>query len=65
MNKEDQKKLKVRLINLSNILRKEQKTLLIEAANFETLPNKNLLRQIAEIELNITAIDNTIAEFEE
>lgn len=65
MNKEDQKKLKVRLINLSNILRKEQKTLLIEAANFDTLPNKNLLRQIAEIELNITAIDNTIAEFEE
>lgn len=65
MNKEDQKKLRIRLINLSNIIRAEQKTLLIEAANFETLPNKNLLRQIAELELNITAIDNTIAEFEE
>lgn len=65
MNKEDQKKLKTRLLNLSNILRAEQKTLLIEASNFEVLPNKNLLRQIAEIELNITAIDNTIAEFED
>jgi hypothetical protein len=29
------------------------------------MPNKSLLRQIAELELNITAIDNTIAEYEE
>lgn len=53
-----------KLIKLSNIIRSEQRELLIEAANFDNMPNKNLLRQIAELELNITAIDNTIAEFE-
>ncbi|MBX8799517.1 hypothetical protein HBA92_02000 [Ochrobactrum sp. MR28] len=65
MGNEINKKIKDKLINLSNIIRAEQRDLLIEAANFNSMPNKSLLRQIAELELNITAIDNTIAEYEE
>lgn len=53
---------KDRLLNLSNILREEQRKLLTEAASYDALPNKNLLRQIADLELNITAVDNNIAE---
>lgn len=65
MRNEINKEIKEKLINLSNIIREEQRELLIEAANFNSMPNKSLLRQIAELELNITAIDNTIAEFDE
>jgi hypothetical protein len=57
--------IKQKLLNLSNLIREEQHRLLIEAASFETLPNKNLLRQIAELELNISAIDNTLTELED
>lgn len=64
MGTEYNQSIKDKLIKLSNIIRSEQRELLIEAANFDNMPNKNLLRQIAELELNITAIDNTIAEFE-
>lgn len=65
MRNEINKEIKEKLINLSNIIREEQRELLIEAANFNSMPNKSLLRQIAELELNITAIDNTIAEFDD
>lgn len=53
---------KNQLANLAVLLRKEQRELLEQAAAFDGLPNKNLLRQIAELELNIMAVDNNIEE---
>lgn len=53
---------KNQLANLAVLLRKEQRELLEQAAAFDELPNKNLLRQIAELELNIMAVDNNIEE---
>jgi len=43
-------------------LRDEQFKLLDEAAREEALPGKSILRQIAELELNITAIENSITD---
>lgn len=57
-------KLIVRLNKLSKTLRMEQRRLLEEAANYDEVPNKNILKQIAELELNIVAIENNLAELE-
>lgn len=62
MNQLKEPSIKEKLLKLSVLLREEQKKLLIEAANYDDIPNKNLLRQIAELELNITAVDNNLAE---
>lgn len=64
MDTRNQKTLKTRLSELSNIIRTEQRRLLIEASNFNNLPNKKLLQHITDLELNIAAIDNTITELE-
>ncbi len=53
---------KNQLASLAALLREEQRILLEEAASFDGMPNKNLLRQIAELELNIMAVDNNIEE---
>lgn len=64
MNNKPNATIKAQLLKLSTIIRAEQRALLLEAASCESLPHKNLLRQIAELELNIAAIDNNIAELE-
>lgn len=51
-----------RLLKLSDVIRKEQKRLLDEAADFDVFPNKSLIRQIAELELTIVAVDNYLAD---
>lgn len=51
-----------RFERLSSLLRDEQFKLLDEAARDEALPGKSILRQIAELELNITAIENSITD---
>jgi len=51
-----------RFEKLSSLLRDEQFKLLDEAAREEALPGKSILRQIAELELNITAIENSITD---
>lgn len=53
-----------RFYELSNLLRAEQRRLLEEAADSGGLPNKNILKQIAELELNIAAIENNLAELQ-
>lgn len=53
---------KARLLKLSDVIREEQKKLLIEASDFDSFPNKGLIRQIAELELTIVAVDNYLEE---
>lgn len=53
---------KQRLQRLFDVLHEEQKRLINEAADFDSMPNKNIIRQIAELELSIVAVDNHIAE---
>lgn len=50
------------LQRLFDVLHEEQKRLINEAADFDSMPNKNIIRQIAELELSIVAVDNHIAE---
>lgn len=53
-----------RFQRLSNILRAEQLKLLEEAADCGGLPSNNILKQIAELELNITAVENNLIEMD-
>jgi hypothetical protein len=54
-----------RYVELAKILRKEQKRLIDEAIEYGSVPSNGILRQIAELELNISAVDNSIAEMKE
>jgi hypothetical protein len=54
-----------RYIELAEMLRKEQMRLIDEAIEYGSLPSNGTLRQIAELELNISAIDNSVAEMKE
>ncbi len=56
--------LATRFRRFSDILQAEQRKLLEEAANCGGLPNNNVLRQIAELELNIAAVENNLAELQ-
>ncbi|WP_421091238.1 hypothetical protein [Pseudochrobactrum sp. MP213Fo] len=56
---------KSQLLKLSDVIREEQKRLLDEAADFDSFPNKGLLRQIAELELAIVAVDNYLADLDD
>lgn len=58
----ENKDLVARLQKLSEILRLEQRRLVEEAANSDGLPNNGILRQIAELELNIVAVENNMEE---
>jgi hypothetical protein len=58
----DDKKLVQRFKQLSKNLKAEQRRLLEIAAENDSLPSNNALRQIAELELNIAAVENNIAE---
>lgn len=48
------------LENLAALLREEQRGLLIGAARLGTLPSNGTLERIAQLELNIAAIENTL-----
>ncbi|OYR19611.1 hypothetical protein CEV32_4912 [Brucella rhizosphaerae] len=45
-------------------MREEQRGLLELAADSDGLPNNNVLRQIAEPELNIVAVNNNLADMD-
>ncbi|MCV9910464.1 hypothetical protein OIV19_23145 [Brucella sp. HL-2] len=64
MPSSENKTLVTRLKRLSNILCVEQRRLLEVAAESDGLPNNGVLRQIAELELNIVAVENSLAELE-
>jgi len=51
-----------RFERLSAVLRTEQRRLLEAAAESYGLPNNGVLKQIAELELNIAAVENNLAE---
>jgi len=63
LSSSDDKKLVQRFKQLSKNLKAEQRRLLEIAAENDSLPSNNALRQIAELELNIAAVENNIAEF--
>lgn len=50
--------------NLAKILRHEQARLIAQAAEYGILPGKALRREIAELELNIAAVENNLSEIE-
>jgi hypothetical protein len=58
MTSEDRKSLE----QLSGRLRAEQASLLIAAAKTDSLPSNSTLERVAQLELNIAAIENTLAE---
>lgn len=58
MTTDDRKNLE----NLAVLLRRQQSSLLLAAARTGGLPSSSTLQRVAELELNISAIDNTLAE---
>lgn len=53
---------RTRLEQLSSRLRQEQTALLLTAAQSGTLPSNSTLQRVAQLELNIAAIENTLAD---
>ncbi len=53
---------KSQLQNLSKMLRKEQAALLLEAARHNASPSNSTIQRVAYLELNIAAIENTLAD---
>lgn len=51
-----------KLDDLSRRLRQEQKGLLLAAAQSAGLPSQSTLQRVAQLELNISAIENTLAD---
>ena len=51
-----------RLDELSRILKAEQSALLVAAARNGGLPSASTLQRVAQLELNIAAIENTLAD---
>lgn len=58
MTSEDRTKLE----QLSSRLRQEQAALLLTAAQSGSLPSNSTLQRVAQLELNIAAIENTLAD---
>lgn len=54
--------LRQQLEDLSKRLRDEQKALLVAAAQSEGLPSNSTLQRVSQLELNIAAIENTLAD---
>jgi hypothetical protein len=50
------------LISLMKRLKDEQQRLLFAAAESATLPSLSTIQRVADLELNIAAIENTFAE---
>lgn len=53
---------RTRLEQLSSRLRQEQAALLLTAAQSGNLPSNSTLQRVAQLELNIAAIENTLAD---
>ena len=53
---------RTKLDALCKRLRDEQKGLLIAAAQSAGLPSQSTLQRVAQLELNISAIENTLAD---
>jgi hypothetical protein len=51
-----------RLVELSRLLKTEQTTLLIAAARGGGAPSASTLQRVAQLELNIAAIENTLSD---
>jgi hypothetical protein len=58
MNDDDKSLLR----DLSRALRKEQSALLFAAAKSNGFPSNSTIQRVAYLELNIAAIENTIAD---
>jgi hypothetical protein len=50
------------LERMAQLLRDEQKKLLVAAATAGTVPSQSTLQRVATLELNISAIENTLQE---
>lgn len=53
---------KTRLVKLSNQLKESQKNLLIEVSSIDSNMDRSTLKQISELELSISAIDNILQD---
>ncbi|GGA54668.1 hypothetical protein GCM10011385_05320 [Nitratireductor aestuarii] len=53
-----------KLETVANAMREEQRKLLEEAAALGQIPAGNRLERIAQLELNIAAVENTLDEHE-
>jgi hypothetical protein len=51
-----------RLVELSRTLKAEQTSLLVAAARVGTAPSASTLQRVAQLELNIAAIENTLSD---
>ena len=51
-----------KLTTLAKRLKDEQRQLLLSAAEQNTLPSASTLQRVAMLELNIAAIENTLAD---
>jgi hypothetical protein len=54
--------MREQLEKLAQLLRDEQKKLLVAAASTSTVPSQSTLQRVATLELNISAIENTLQE---
>ncbi|MCF6110373.1 hypothetical protein [Mesorhizobium muleiense] len=54
--------MREQLISLMKRLKDEQQKLLFAAAESSTLPCLSTVQRVADLELNIAAIENTLAE---
>ncbi|MGN6769288.1 MAG: hypothetical protein ACTHJQ_05485 [Rhizobiaceae bacterium] len=54
--------MREKLEKLAQLLRDEQHKLLTAAAATDTLPSQSALQRVATLELNISAIENTLQE---
>jgi len=54
--------MREKLEKLAQLLRDEQKKLLVAAAGANSLPSQSTLQRVATLELNISAIENTLQD---
>ena len=54
--------MRIQLEKLAQVLRDEQKKLLVAAAETGGVPSQSTLQRVATLELNISAIENTLQE---
>ena len=56
--------MREKLERLAQLLRDEQKKLLAAAAETSGLPSQSTLQRVATLELNISAIENTLQDLD-
>ena len=57
--------MREKLEKLAQLLRDEQRKLLVAAAGANGLPSQSTLQRVATLELNISAIENTLQDLDE